>query len=260
MSTLEKFGILVILILVVIIGVVAVWGVGGEEVNPFNTAPSGDGATVAEQPADGLDPAAAGAVDWPGAAGPAADAGTPGAPVPPPALGSSISPASPSAAPAAPVASGGARYRIKQGDTGASIAKAMLGDANRWKEIEAANPGLNARRLKIGHEIVIPNGSAVANSRPAAPRTTPNTLAPKTLVNTDDGPTAPERPLAGPSASPDPAKSYREIEVRSGDTLYEIARRELGNPDLYFKIIQANPGIDPKRIKPGQKVRIPVDG
>ena len=260
MSTLEKFGILVILILVVIIGVVAVWGVGGEEVNPFDTAPSGDGTTVAEKPADGLEPAAPGAVDWPGAAAPAADAGTPGAPVPPPALGSSIAPAAPSAAPAAPAVSGGAKYRIKKGDTGASIAKAMLGDANRWKEIEAVNPGLNARRLKIDQEIVIPNGTAVATSRPAAPRVPAGTPAPKTLVNTDDGPTGPERPVAAPTASPDPAKSYREIEVRSGDTLYEIARRELGNPDLYFKIIQANPGIDPKRIKPGQKVRIPVDG
>ncbi|HEU4395924.1 MAG TPA: LysM peptidoglycan-binding domain-containing protein [Planctomycetota bacterium] len=260
MSTLEKFGILVILILVVIIGVVAVWGVGGEEVNPFDAARTGDGATVAEKPADGVDPAAPGAVDWPGAAVPAADAGTRGAPVPPPALGASISPAAPPAGPAAPAVPGGARYRIKQGDTGASIAKAMLGDANRWKEIEAANPGLNARRLKIGAEIVIPNGSAVANSRPAAPRVTPGTPAPNTFLNPNDGPTAPERPVAAPTASPDPAKSYREIEVRSGDTLYEIARRELGNPDLYFKIIQANPGIDPKRIKPGQKVRIPVDG
>ena len=79
--------------------------------------------------------------------------------------------------------------------------------------------------------------------------------------NPADGPTVPEAPVATPVPPPaDSGKSYREVEVRSGDTLYEIARRELGNPDLYFKIIQANPGIDPKRIKPGQKVRVPVDG
>ena len=254
MSTLEKFGILVILILVVIIGVVAVWGVGGEELNPFDAAAPADGTTVADA-GTATDPALGAMPDWPGsAAGTPTPAAPAGGAVAPPALGSVVSPP---AAPAAPAADrpGVVRYRIKKGDTLAGIAKASLGDANRWKEIEAANPGLNPRRLKEGSEIVIPSGSTVAAAPPATQFPRPNTL-----LDPGHGPTVPEKASPSPAPAPAPAGSFREVEVRSGDTLYEISRRELGNPDLYFKIIQANPGIDPKRIKPGQKVRIPVDG
>ena len=53
MSTLEKFGILVILILVVIIGVVAVWGVGGEEGDgPFDALPPAGSLAEAPPPAE----------------------------------------------------------------------------------------------------------------------------------------------------------------------------------------------------------------
>ncbi|MCI0585473.1 MAG: LysM peptidoglycan-binding domain-containing protein, partial [Planctomycetes bacterium] len=70
----------------------------------------------------------------------------------------------------------------------------------------------------------------------------------------DDGATGPE------AVARAPAPSYREVEVRSGDTVIDISRRELGDPNLYHRILKANPGLDPKRLRVGQKVRIPLDG
>jgi nucleoid-associated protein YgaU len=140
------------------------------------------------------------------------------------------------------------KYRIRKGDTLEGIAKATLGDGTRWKDIVAVNPGLDPRRLKIDQEITIPDGASVSVARAPAPAPAPKAPPVRSLVNPEDGATGPER------------ASFREVEVRSGDTLYTIARRELGNGDLHYKIQKANPGLDPKRLRVGQKVRVPVDG
>jgi nucleoid-associated protein YgaU len=262
MSTLEKFGILVILILVVIIGVVAVWGVGGEDRNPFEGSPAG-GDAVATAPGDPAAPDAK-ATDpaWPGAATAVntAPSAVPTGPVNPPVVQSGVTPAAgPEAAGRSAAESGFTTYRIQKGDTLAAIAQRIMGDRNKWKQIVDANPGLDARRLKIDMEIRVPSGTAVA-SVPGAPKPS-NSFAP---TNPDDGPTGPARDVppppvdTGSGKTPPPAASAgREVEVRSGDTLYEIARRELGDPNLYIKIMKANPGLDPKRLHPGQKVRLP---
>lgn len=47
-------------------------------------------------------------------------------------------------------------YEIKSGDNLESIALAKLGKRTLWREIEAANPGLNAARLLPGTKIKIP--------------------------------------------------------------------------------------------------------
>lgn len=41
-------------------------------------------------------------------------------------------------------------YRVKAGDTLQSIALAVLGDGERWKEIAALNPGLTPESFKAG--------------------------------------------------------------------------------------------------------------
>jgi len=48
------------------------------------------------------------------------------------------------------------RYVIASGDTLSQIAQEQLGGASRWKEILAANPGLDAKRLVVGREIRLP--------------------------------------------------------------------------------------------------------
>lgn len=47
-------------------------------------------------------------------------------------------------------------YTIQKGDTLWSIAVSLLGDGQRWKDIKAANPGLDEKKLPIGKTISIP--------------------------------------------------------------------------------------------------------
>ena len=48
-------------------------------------------------------------------------------------------------------------------------------------------------------------------------------------------------------------------EVKSGDSLSKIAKREYGNANDWNRIFEANKDIlkDPNKIYPGQKLRIP---
>jgi nucleoid-associated protein YgaU len=60
---------------------------------------------------------------------------------------------------------------------------------------------------------------------------------------------------------PTPAKaSMRSYTVKSGDTLSEIAKRELGSANKYMEIFDANRDqlSDPDKIKPGQVLKIPA--
>jgi len=58
--------------------------------------------------------------------------------------------------PAAPGAQGGNSYTIRAGDTLWSIARRHYGNGQRYRDIIGANPGLNARSLRIGQTIVMP--------------------------------------------------------------------------------------------------------
>jgi len=63
----------------------------------------------------------------------------------------------PQAAAAEPQAVTPRTYTIQKGDTLWSIARKHLGDPKRWKDIVAANPGLDTRKLSIGQKIVLPD-------------------------------------------------------------------------------------------------------
>ncbi len=55
------------------------------------------------------------------------------------------------------------------------------------------------------------------------------------------------------------AQEYKEYTVRKGDTLWEIANKEIVDPFLWPKIWKENPGIkNPDLLYPGQKIRIPL--
>lgn len=68
-----------------------------------------------------------------------------------------------------------------------------------------------------------------------------------------------ERP--GPIAPPPPAvqEGAREVVIRPGDTLWEIADRVLGDPLRWREILEANRGRvdDPRRLAPGTVLRVP---
>jgi len=47
-------------------------------------------------------------------------------------------------------------YTIQKGDSFWKIAKSVYGDPTRIKDLEAANPGVDPKKLTIGDEIVLP--------------------------------------------------------------------------------------------------------
>jgi tetratricopeptide (TPR) repeat protein len=58
----------------------------------------------------------------------------------------------------------------------------------------------------------------------------------------------------------DGARSTSSVTVQTGDTLSTIAERVYGNPDLYYRILDANKDriIDPNVIYPGMTLKIPA--
>jgi nucleoid-associated protein YgaU len=57
-----------------------------------------------------------------------------------------------------------------------------------------------------------------------------------------------------------PVSSMKTYTVKAGDTLSEISRRFLGNPNEYVRIFDANRDqlSDPDEIQPGQILKIPA--
>ena len=135
------------------------------------------------------------------------------------------------AAPAAPAA-GTTQYTIKSGDTLEGIARAQMGDGQKWQLIAAANPGLDPKALKIGQKITIPASTATASKDKAAtPAGSSTAAAPNTYT------------------------------VQKGDTLIELSRKFYGNDAEWKRILEANATTlkgDAKAIAPGMKLVIPA--
>lgn len=47
-------------------------------------------------------------------------------------------------------------YTIRKGDTLWSIAQRVYGNGQKWKDISAANPSIDPKKLAIGQEITLP--------------------------------------------------------------------------------------------------------
>ncbi len=54
------------------------------------------------------------------------------------------------------------------------------------------------------------------------------------------------------------APAFKEYVIQKGDVLGSIAKRELGSSTLWPEIVKANEGLDPKRLRPGSTIMIPV--
>jgi LysM repeat protein len=136
------------------------------------------------------------------------------APLPPPAL-------APTPAAQPPVSAAPARtHTIGRGETLSHIARRYGVTVG---ELEQANAGLDARRLRVGQSVRIP-GVASASAPPT---------------------TATARPAAS---------GARTHTIRSGDTLDAIARRY---GTTVSALQRANPGLNARRLVPGRTVRLP---
>ena len=64
---------------------------------------------------------------------------------------------------------------------------------------------------------------------------------------------------SGASTTAPGAEVYETYEVKAGDSLSKIAKRQLGDGNAWRKIFEANTDIlkDPDKIYPGQELKIP---
>ena len=62
---------------------------------------------------------------------------------------------------------------------------------------------------------------------------------------------------APPPSSPAPAGAGRTHTVRRGDTLWSIAKRTYGDGQKWRQIAEANPGLEPTKLRVGQQIVLP---
>ncbi len=97
------------------------------------------------------------------------------------------------------------------------------------RAIEASNPKMNAKRLKVGETIIIPDPAPYRDGAPTREASTP--------------------PAGAGTAT---------YEVQAGDSFESIAKKLLGS-SLRWKEVQAlNPGIKPRALQQGQMIVVPI--
>lgn len=140
-------------------------------------------------------------------------------------------------------------------DFAADIGKKVFGigdadAADQIKEnIEANNPGVEGLTVSLDDETCTLNGScASSEAKEKVVLMAGNMKGVSTVVA--DG-------LSAPEAAAEVEVTYYTIE--SGDTLWAIASKFLGNGSKYPEIFEANREVieDPDKIFVGQKIRIP---
>lgn len=95
-------------------------------------------------------------------------------------------------------------------------------------------------------------GPAPADAEPAVPEERPEPPTPVAFEPPPDPPvTDPALRVVAPG--------FREHTVRAGETFETIARDQLGSARLGSAIARANPLKDPRRLRAGEVIRVPLD-
>jgi len=141
-----------------------------------------------------------------------------------------------------PVAGPG-EYKVKSGDSLSSIAKDQLGSESHWELIAKANEDKlegKPNRLKVGMILRIPEKPAKAEK--AEP-----------VLKPGKTPDLKEEPIPADLAG---KRTYR---VKSGDSLWIIAEREMGSGVKWEKLYEANKSRLPSKtdLKVGHVIVIP---
>jgi nucleoid-associated protein YgaU len=162
-----------------------------------------------------------------GSTSPVASTGASGTPAP-------LSPATESAA-------GERTYVVKSGDTLSTIASREMGGRSRWPDLQHANEDVlhGSTALRIGMKLRIPVAGSSGGSSVVAAR----------------DPAASTGGTSAPSAG-----AEREYVVRSGDSLWGIAKSEMGSETFLKELKAANHDVlkGSDSLKVGMKLRIPA--
>lgn len=131
---------------------------------------------------------------------------------------------------------------------------ALQGGKHETSNTNAAGPGRgnvgDAMRPKFQKPA---GGELVALGNAARPLSSDAKPVPTQEKRTDPAPISPKTKKTAA-----PAKG-RVYEVRSNDTLSEIAMRELGTWKRWKEIVELNPGLDPNRLREGARIVLPAD-
>jgi len=122
-------------------------------------------------------------------------------------------------------------HTVAAGETLGDISLKYFKSSKQWKKIVDANPGLDPKTIKVGQKLRIP--------------AEPKADAPLALGN---GP-APVVPVSG----------ERTYTIKANDSLYSIARKELGAPNRWKEIQALNAGVNTADLKVGQVIKLPAD-
>ncbi len=126
------------------------------------------------------------------------------------------------------------------------------------KALEAANPGVNPNKLKVGAKINIPAAGATSE--------TPTTPTPKPTTPGKAGKSATTKPAKHATTRPATTRPAHttitpgsDYTIKKGDTLRKIAKAAYGDENAWRRIFRANRGdmADANDITVGQVIRIP---
>lgn len=143
---------------------------------------------------------------------------------------------------------------VKDGDTLSGLASTHMGSAGKWRELLDANADVltEPQNLRVGMRLRIPSQETEALMERANEALATDTN-PRTNRPTNPTPTATEQPR--PAAT-------RTYTVVSGDNLYRIAAKTLGDGNRFNELYEANRDQleDADDIRVGTVLKIPASG
>lgn len=138
-------------------------------------------------------------------------------------------------------------HKVQKGETFSTIAAAAYGSANYYPYIMRANPKVDAKALKPGMELVLPDASEVKGTGAA--------------TGEEKAPAKGEAiPASFHKVAAAPLDASKEYKVVPGDSLNKIAIRLYGKQDMSKAIYEANKptiGENPAAIKIGMVLKLP---
>ena len=127
------------------------------------------------------------------------------------------------------------KHTVQTGETLSDVAKAMLGSAGRWKEVYEYNReriGESPNHVRVGLTLVFPSERSAPVA--SAPRAT------------------------SPAPSTSSSAGGRSYTVQRGDTLYGIARAQLGSGPRWKEIASLN-GLSGAELVAGKVLKLPAN-
>lgn len=141
-------------------------------------------------------------------------------------------------------------YTIVQGDSAFKIAKKFYGKGEYWKQLQAYNGDRIGKdgAVRVGVRVKIPDAAKLGIKDAPAPKVADKNAKPTTKTETQQ---------ADKTSKP-ATTAGRTYTVKKGDTLGQIAQRELGTTKRVEEIVKLNKLKNASSIREGMKLTLPA--